>query len=241
MFDIDYYVWDWGNGECDMVYEVMNYFYMYIVDESMVCMVGIDFIVYNISFEIYCFCEEGQSCYIQIVLVVVCFKLCVSFDILEVVCVGEEFEFFNSSCAGDEFFWEFGDGIIFIELNFDYIFEENGIYEVILYVINECGLVFIIVIVEVIDSFMVNISVNGSVGIMSGCVFLIVDFVNDSEYVDYVNWVFFQGSGVNIINDSDDVLVVEFIEVGVYLVILIAGNDCGEYEWIIMVEVYVSL
>ena len=32
--DIDFYVWDWGNGERDTVYEVSNYFYTYLFEEE---------------------------------------------------------------------------------------------------------------------------------------------------------------------------------------------------------------
>ena len=240
MPDIDYYVWDWGNGERDTVYEVTNHFYTYTVDESTACTAGTDFIVYNISLEIYRFCEEGQSCHTQIAPVAVRLKPRASFDIPEVVCAGEELEFLNSSCAGDEFLWEFGDGTTSTEPNPDHVFEENGTYEVTLHVTNECGSASTTATVEVIDSPMANISANGSAGTTSGCAPLTVDFANDSEYADYVNWVFPQGSGVNIIDDSEDAPVVEFTEAGVYPVTLIAGNDCGEHEWTTMVEVYAS-
>lgn len=97
MPDIDFYVWDWGNGERDTVYEVSNYFYTYLFEEGAACSSGNDFVVYNISLEIYRFCEEGQSCHTQIAPVAIRFKPRANFGVPPIVCAGDSIMLTNES------------------------------------------------------------------------------------------------------------------------------------------------
>lgn len=48
------------------------------------------------------------------------------------------------SCNVEIYFWEFGDGVIFIDVNLDYMYVVLGNYIVSLIVINGCGDDFVI-------------------------------------------------------------------------------------------------
>ncbi len=236
--NIDFYVWDWGNGERDTVYEVANHFYTYTVDEDAACAANNGFIVYNISLEIYRFCDEGQSCHTQIAPVAVRLKPRAAFNIPEVICAGDPLIITNGSCAGDDFFWDFGDGTTSTEQDPDHTFSTPGTYDVTLHVSNECGTVSTSSTIEVINRPVPSIMANGSASDASGCVPMTVSFSNDSDNADYIEWTFPTGSGVNIVDDSETAPVVEFTAAGVYPVVLTAGNDCGEEQWTTMVQVF---
>ena len=238
MPDIDFYVWDWGNGERDTVYEVANHFYTYTFDEGTACSTDNDFIVYNISLEIYRFCEAGQSCHTQIAPVAIRLKPRASFDLPEVVCTGEEVPLLNGSCAGDEYLWVFGDGTTSTEQNPDHVFESNGEFEVTLYVTNECGTDSVSTTILVVDPPVADISANGSSGNTSGCAPFSVSFSNDSENAEYFSWTFPTSPGVTIDDDSPYNPSLTFASPGVYPVTLTVGNDCGESQWTTMVEVF---
>lgn len=101
----------------------------------------------------------------------------------------------NESCNGDEFFWVFGDGSIFIEVNLEYVFDMVGVYDVLFYVINVCGVDSLSLLVEVLNQFQVVGSVNGSDNVI-GCVLLMVSFDNFFNFVDSYLWIFFDSVGV---------------------------------------------
>ncbi|RME98123.1 MAG: PKD domain-containing protein, partial [Bacteroidetes bacterium] len=139
MPDIDFYVWDWGNGERDTVYEVSNHFYTYFFDEATACATGDDFIIYNISLEIYRFCDEGQSCHTQIAPVAVRFKPRANFGLPPIVCAGDTIPLTDMSCNADEYLWLFSDGSTSTAPNPNHVFDTAGVHWVNLIVTNRCG------------------------------------------------------------------------------------------------------
>lgn len=239
MPDIDFYVWDWGNGERDTVYEVSNYFYTYLFDEATACSAGNDFVVYNISLEIYRFCDEGQSCHTQIAPVAIRFKPRANFGAPPVVCAGEPIELTNGSCNGDEFLWDFGDGNTSTDANPDHVFDTAGVYDVTLYVTNSCGIDSLSLPVQVLNQPEANASANGNDDAI-GCVPLTVSFENFSAFADSYNWSFPDSAGVvfqDTFSNQSAAPTVTFTEPGTYSVSMFAENPCGSTEWTTTVTV----
>ncbi|WP_020537319.1 PKD domain-containing protein [Lewinella cohaerens] len=239
MPDIDFYVWDWGNGDRDTVYEVSNYFYTYLFDEGTACSSGNDFVVYNISLEIYRFCEEGQSCHTQIAPVAIRFKPRANFSAPPIVCAGDSIALTNSSCHGDEFLWLFGDGTTSTDPNPDHVFDTAGVYDVTLVVTNQCGTDSLTLPVEVLDKPVAGSTANGSDAAI-GCVPLTVTFGNNSDFADDYLWTFPDSAGVvflDTFNAQSPTPTVEFTVPGTYTVSLQANNLCGSSEWTTTVTV----
>eukprot|EP00903_Cladosiphon_okamuranus_P000531 g529.t1 len=233
MPDIDFYVWDWGNGDRDTVYEVSNYFYTYLFDEATACSAGNDFIVYNISLEIYRFCEEGQSCHTQIAPVAIRFKPRANFGVPPIVCAGDTVALSNESCNGDEFLWVFGDGSTSTEANPEHVFDTAGVYDVSLYVTNACGVDSLSLPVEVLNQPQAVGSANGSDDAI-GCVPLTVSFDNFSNFADSYLWTFPDSAGVvfqDTFNNQSAAPSVTFTVPGTYTVSMQAENACGSTEW----------
>ncbi|MEL7250512.1 MAG: PKD domain-containing protein [Bacteroidota bacterium] len=238
MPDIDFYVWDWGNGDRDTVFEVANHFYTYTVDEGTACSANNNFIVYNISLEIYRFCEEGQSCHTQIAPVAIRLKPRASFDLPEVVCAGDVVPVLNGSCAGDEYLWIFGDGTTSTEQDPEHVFDSTGVFDVTLYVTNECGTDSLSTSIEVVNRPVANVSAGGSSSSTAGCAPFTVSLSNESENAEYFSWTFPQGAGITVDDEDPYNPTLSFAYPGSYPITLTVGNDCGESEWTTMVDVF---
>ena len=239
MPDIDFYVWDWGNGERDTVYEVSNYFYTYLFEDGAACAADNDFVVYNISLEIYRFCDEGQSCHTQIAPVAIRFAPRASFGAPPIVCAGDTVALTNESCNGDDFLWVFGDGTTSTEENPGHVFDTAGVYDVQLYVTNSCGTDSLSVPVQVLNQPQAIASANGSDSAI-GCVPLTVSFENTSAFADTYNWTFPDSAGVvfqDTFGTQSAAPTVTFTEPGTYTVSLAAANDCGSNDWTATVTV----
>lgn len=239
MPDIDFYVWDWGNGDRDTVYEVSNYFYTYLFDEGTACSSGNSFVVYNISLEIYRFCAEGQSCHTQIAPVAIRFKPRANFSAPPIVCAGDSITLTNGSCHGTEYLWSFGDGTTSTDPNPDHVFDSSGVYDVTLEVTNQCGTDSFTLPVEVLDKPVAGSSANGSDEAI-GCVPLTVTFGNNSAFADDYLWTFPDSAGIvfqDTFNAQSPTPTVEFTVPGTYTVSLQANNLCGSSEWTTTVTV----
>ncbi len=239
MPNIDFYVWDWGNGERDTVYEVSNYFYTYDVSDFAACGAVGDFIIYNISLEIYRSCEEGQSCHTQIAPVAVRIRPRAAFSVQPVVCADQPVSFFNETCGGGDYLWTFEDGTTSTEANPDHIFDEPGTHTVTLVVTNECGSDMATMEVEVLDPPAAEAEIIGQ-EIMGDCGPVVVEFSNDSENADHYTWVFPENAGAIFLDNTNAqsfAPVVEFTQPGVHTVQLFASNECTTSEWTTTVEV----
>ncbi len=229
MPDIDFYVWDWGNGERDTVFEVSNFFYTYLFEDGAACAADNDFIVYNISLEIYRFCDEGQSCHTQIAPVAIRFAPRASFLAPTIVCADEPVELVNGSCNGDEFLWVFGDGTTSTEENPEHVFDTAGVYDVQLFVTNSCGTDSLSVPVQVINQPQAEAFANGSDNAI-GCVPLTVSFENASAFADTYDWTFPDSAGVvfqDTFTNQSPAPTVTFTEPGTYTINLAAYLVCG--------------
>lgn len=243
MPDIDFYVWDWGNGERDTVYEVSNHFYTYIVGEGADCSSDNDFIVYNISLEIYRFCEEGQSCHTQIAPVAIRLKPRADFNIPPVICAGETLAITNESCYGRDYLWVFGDGTTSTDPNPSHVFDSSGVYDVTLYVSNTCGTDSVSTSIQVFDSPLATSVANGEPTITSGCAPLSVTFNNQSENANTYTWDFPSSAGVVFtapFHQNSPSPTVEFTSPGIHTVTLYASNECGQSQWTTTIEVLES-
>jgi PKD repeat protein len=240
--DIDFYVWDWGNGDRDTVYEVSNYFYTYEFSDNFACSVESNLIVYNISLEIYRSCEAGQSCHTQIAPVAVRLRPRAGFRAPDVVCAGESTVLINETCGAGDYLWIFPDGTTSTDVNPQHVFNTYGEQEVTLIVNNECGTDTIVGSVNVAEKPAAAASIDESRSI-SSCGSTIVTFANDSEDADYYYWDFPSQSGYTFLNGTHPGSPnpsVQFTNSGTYEVYLMAGNDCAESQWQTTVEVRAS-
>jgi PKD repeat protein len=239
MPDIDFYVWDWGNGERDTVYEVANHFYTYFFEETTACAAGNDFIVYNISLEIYRTCDEGQSCHTQIAPVAVRFKPRANFGIPPIVCAGDTIPLSDMSCNADEYRWLFSDGSTSTDPNPNHVFDTAGVHWVSLVVSNRCGTDTLSQPVEVLNKPVAAARITEESAVV-GCAPLSVAFANESTFADDFNWVFPEEAGVVFIDTStaqSPEPVVQLTNPGIYTVRLDANNQCGTTSWETTIEV----
>lgn len=239
MSDIDFYVWDWGNGERDTVFEVANHFYTYLFDEATACATGDDFIVYNISLEIYRFCDEGQSCHTQIAPVAVRFKPRANFGVPPIVCAGDTTSISDMSCNTDEYLWLFSDGTTSTDPNPDHVFDTAGVYIVTQIVSNRCGTDTLSQSIEVLNKPIASGNISDESALV-GCAPLTVNFTNESSFADNFNWVFPEEAGVVFIDTSTAQSaepIVQLTNPGTYTVSLEASNQCGTTTWEATVEV----
>ena len=237
--NIDFYVWDWGNGERDTVYEVSNYFYTYEVGEGAACAAGGDFIVYNISLEIYRTCEAGQSCHTQIAPVAVRLKPRAHFTIPPIFCAGDSIEIVNETCGNGDFLWIFPDGSTSTDTNPTEVFETTGDQEVTLIVYNDCGADTLTQTIEVIEKPAAEGGIIGQETI-GDCGPLVVEFTNFSTNADYYEWQFPDNPNIEFLDNTSTTSmspVVQFSQAGDYAVRLVAGNECTTSEWETLIHV----
>lgn len=206
--NIDEWQWDFGDGNEVIGVDVM---YIYVVLGMYIIM----FIIIN-------------ECGIVIVIIeVIVFIVLVGIFMVSMlnICLGEIILFVVDEIEGVIYSWDIlgGDFLSSIDVFVGVIFVVVGIYEVSLSVMNVVGIIIIsqIVVVNellVVDFFFI---ING----------FIVSFMNISLNVISFVWIFFG-------NDSmEENLEYIFFDVGIYEVILLVGNDCGEDLWILIVEI----
>jgi PKD repeat protein len=130
--------------------------------------------------------------------------------------------FINFHEGGTSFYWEFGDSKTSTEENPVHVYEEDGTYEVILSVSNECGTtshnVFIDVVTTPFADFVSDVQ--------RGCAPLTVNFEDmSSENTTAWQWLFPGGTP-----DSSKVQnpVVVYNQPGTYTVSLTASNAAGQ-------------
>ncbi|MCB0636955.1 MAG: PKD domain-containing protein [Lewinella sp.] len=236
---IDFYVWDWGNGDRDTVYEVANYFYTYLFDEATACATSNEFIIYSISLEIYRYCDEGMSCHTQIAPVAIRFKPRASFSLPAILCAGDTVPATNLSCNADTYEWIFSDGTTSDEMHPQHVFDTAGVYDVTLVVSNGCGTDTVTQSVEVLPKPVAAGGLSDESSAI-GCAPLTVAFTNASEFADGFNWIFPDSAGVVFLDtftQQSAAPVVEFTQPGTFTVRMEAGNECGFQEWTTTIEV----
>ncbi len=193
MDDIDEIVWTWDDGQTDTVSDFSNQSHTYIIDDMTACDGSQE--VYSITMEIFRFCADGSSCHFQTAPVAVKFKPRAFFDYEQVICLGNTVDFENTSCNGDTFLWNFGDGTTSTEENPSHEYLTTGTFQVTLMTSNECGDGEITQEIEVINPAISNPTV-------------LPGFVNDNE-VPFIICMDTYPSTVTIPLDGDSLSLFE--------------------------------
>ena len=245
MNDIDEIIWLWGDGQTDTVADFSNQTHIYTIDDDEACE-GPAQKIYEITLEIYRYCADGTSCHYQRAPVAVKFKPRAFFEFPGVVCVGEQVEFQNTSCNGDSFSWNFGDGSL-LSSDESPLHEYNnaGTYQVTLMVENECGNAAVTQTIEVINSAEANIAIASDNVNESGEPFIyclgsgLVDLNGDSLSLNETIYEWSSPNGVpgasweleppnqndptpNVFDPS-----ISFTDTGLYRLILEVDNACN--------------
>ncbi|MEL6970251.1 MAG: PKD domain-containing protein, partial [Bacteroidota bacterium] len=118
------------------------------------------------------------------------------------------------------------------------VFDSTGVFDVTLYVTNECGTDSLSTSIEVVNRPVANVSAGGSSSSTAGCAPFTVSLSNESENAEYFSWTFPQGAGITVDDEDPYNPTLSFAYPGSYPVTLTVGNDCGESEWTTIVDVF---
>ncbi len=148
---------------------------------------------------------------------------------------GTEVVFTNNSTNANTYEWAFGDGAFSSETNPTHIYDQDGLYTVVLTVENDCE--------TLVVEQQILISVGAPIALFSYnqdsyCLPATVSFVNESSAnSDSYLWVFPGGSPST---STDENPFVTYASPGFYSVTLIASNGNGEgvYELTNEIEIY---
>lgn len=208
-------------------------------------------------------CPDGRSCNYKQSSVIVKLKPRASFSAEPKVCVNTDVEFENTSCNGEEYFWDFGDNTTSTGENPTHQYTQPGIYNITLIAENECG---------ESDPFTRQIEV---IGLPEAnalftpdptpiCAPQTIFFQNHSIFIDsllqhcpddFFEWEISPDEGWNyisdfiMINDSTTIEIpynnetwntqVEFITPGLYDIQLTVDNICNQPDtWTETIEVF---
>ncbi len=127
----------------------------------------------------------------------------------------------NNSSSGSSYFWDFGDENTSELFAPGHIYEEEGVYTVILVVSNDCGS----------DTAAVTITIDSNLPVadfgyenQEGCAPLTVQFFNQSVNADSVQWIF-PGGTPSASSEQNPVVV--YAESGIYNGTIISYNSAG--------------
>jgi PKD repeat protein len=138
-----------------------------------------------------------------------------------------EITFTNASLYGDTYLWDFGDGITSTEMSPIHTYAAAGSYNVVLTVVNGCGVSTFeaVVTVEVCQAPVASFTFEPD--------FLAVTFTNTS-----VNGVSFEWDFGDGITSTEENPVHTYAEAGTYTVTLTVVGDCGvaTFEAVVTVE-----
>lgn len=134
--------------------------------------------------------------------------------------------FTNGSSNATSFMWSFGDGNNSTEENPTHTYDEPGIYEVSLMVMNECDTAILEREIGVGGVPTANFTVAGS---PEGCAPFEVQFENTSDgVVESVEWIFDSGTPASSTEENP---LVTYTEPGFYDVTLIVENAAGTNQY----------
>lgn len=140
--------------------------------------------------------------------------------------------FDNKSIDGEDYYWEFGDGEDSAEEEPTHDYAEPGTYTVSLTVTNDCGSSTYIKVIEIVFVPLADFSSN----ISKGCVPMVVNFTDESEYEPTSwQWTFPGGtpSSSTLKNPT-----ITYNTPGLYSVTLVATNSAGSNT--ITIDKYIS-
>ncbi len=239
--DIDFFVWNWGDGQIDTTTTTANLFHTYNFPDSVACDFSDECETFVIMLEIFRTCPEGQSCHFISSGVNVCFDPRARFLSDQTVCIDEDINFQNNSCHGADYLWDFGNGDTSTEEVPDYSYDTEGTYTVTLTVENSCG----------IDQFQQNINVIGnpeadanySLNPSTGCLPLTVTIDNASnQFANVFEWSIEPDEGWQLLDTTYSLFSEEpvfvFTDTGTYIVMMEATGQCGMDTWTDTITVF---
>ncbi|MCP3929052.1 MAG: PKD domain-containing protein [Bacteroidetes bacterium] len=130
-------------------------------------------------------------------------------------------EFTNTTPEADNYFWDFGDGNTSNAENPIYLYDEDGVYQVELTALNECGLVSLIQEVTIITAPLADFNAAETIG----CAPFTVSFF-DASSSNATEWFWtFEGGTPSTSTNSDPIIIYD--TPGTYSVTLEVSNAQG--------------
>ncbi len=236
--NIDYYIFDWGDGTRDTVQTTDNQSHTYKESDEEACLTGSTY--YEITLEIYRSCGTEQSCHFQRTGVLVKYRPRVEF-VPTAVCQGEETGFNVEICNADSVHWDFGDGTTSSEASPRHTYDQPGAYWAVVEVFNDCDMAVDSGLIVVTEAPTANITLDAET--QNGCAPHTLPIVNQVDQELVYNWSVQPASGVEFINGTDATSQepeLFFANPGDYVLQLTTANSCGEAEWSDTIAVYDS-
>ena len=143
------------------------------------------------------------------------------------------YSFMNSSSNEDSYTWDFGDTNTSNEENPTHIYDEDGMYTVILVVSNACGTSEFSMLVNVVSSVTAGFSANST----AGCADLVVEY-SDNSTSNATSWMW-NFPGGNPSSSTDQNPTVTYSQAGTYDASLMVAN--AEYSDDISFTNYISV
>ncbi|MFZ1704212.1 MAG: PKD domain-containing protein [Saprospiraceae bacterium] len=262
--NIDYFIWDWGDGTRDSVNTTANQKHTYYISDQIVCDKRKS--VFEICLLVAKNCGSNSSCHSNSSPVTVIHRPVAHFNFANSVCVDRNVNFTNQSCNANEnlsdaYLWTFHDGTTSTSKNTTKTYTIPGIYLVKLKVKNDCGDNEIPHFIEVVDypDARVDISVSARDSLVCvGNEIMLIDTSNqwsqgniwtfpntpfDSIIMGNSKWELAEHirllekvSPIDTINRLDT-LVFTVKTPGIYTFRLTSTNACGTSNWIFPLEV----
>lgn len=236
--DIDYYIWNWGDGTRDTVFTTADQTHTYYGNDFAAC-ASSGFRIFDISLEIYRTCSNGRtSCHFTRTGVLVKYKPRVEF-VQQDVCQGEEVGWTVDICHADSVHWDFGDGTYSDQRNPSKVYDTPGGRWVKVTAFNGCGMDVDSGYINVIGQPNPQVDLGGA--LKDGCAPHELQIENQSEYLDHFEWRVRPSRGVKYIDGTgpdDWEPKIRFKRPGIYTVRLSGGNECNDAIWEETVRVY---
>ena len=127
--DVNYFIWDWGDGSKDSVTTTGNQTHIYNITDKEVCKKKQS--VYEICLLAVKNCGVEYSCHSNRSPVTVIHRVVAEFEYINSVCINKKVDFVNKSCnvdemLGDAYLWTFHDGTTSTLKNPSKIYTEIG-------------------------------------------------------------------------------------------------------------------
>ena len=235
--DFTFFVWDWGDGIRDTVFNANSNLHTYDVSDSQACGgVGEN---YEIKLEIHLECPSGTSYHSNSSPVYVIYKPRARINAEDTGCQNEPVNFANNSCNGETYLWNFGNGETSTEVSPTYAYSNPGEYTVTLTATNGCGSHSSTHEIEIIG-FPVAASTL-DLEPESGCTDLVIDVSNQSQWGTSYEWSVSPNNGFSYLEETDENSFEPsflFFNDGIYTITLTTSNICGEHQWSQTIDVF---
>ncbi len=240
---VEYYLWDWGDGNFDEVRDNSTPLHSYDLSPFGTC--NSDQSSFTVTVNAYNSCDS-RNMHFGAVPVFVSPTVVAAIGLADtIVCSGESVSFQNLTCPEDnvlQFSWDFGDGNTSTDFEPTHTYSTPGVYTVSLEAINssdvtECGAVNSArtIIVTDVPQVSVDFTGNGLPNEAAGCAPFTFVAENTTTPLTGVNfeWSVDGPGGFEFINNTGSTSrnpEIRFSQEGSYTVSLSASNECGTGE-----------